>query len=131
MFMYYSTRTVNITIIILIAAHVGPRLASLLLPVQFCQGFPSPKYDSRLLKFSSTSSKHFFLGLLLLHIPAKFPPYILFNSVPPSLRSTLHKPRYMISDISTSSCPSPYPIAACPQFHVGCRLDRERFTFPT
>ena len=28
----------------------------------------------------------------------------------------------------TSSCPSPYPTAACPEFYIGCRLGRELFT---
>jgi hypothetical protein len=28
----------------------------------------------------------------------------------------------------TSSCPGPYPTAACPEFHIGYRLDREVFT---
>ena len=31
----------------------------------------------------------------------------------------------------TSSCPGPYPTAACPEFHIGCRLGRELFTLPT
>ena len=30
----------------------------------------------------------------------------------------------------TSSCPGPYPTAACPKFHVGCRPGRELFTLP-
>ena len=30
----------------------------------------------------------------------------------------------------TISCPGPYPMAACPVFHVGCRLGRELFTLP-
>ena len=29
-----------------------------------------------------------------------------------------------------SSCPGPYPTAACPEFHLGCRLGRELFTLP-
>ena len=31
----------------------------------------------------------------------------------------------------TSSSPGPYPTAACPEFHVGCRLGREHFTLPS
>ena len=31
---------------------------------------------------------------------------------------------------NTSSCPGPYATAACAEFHVGCRLDREIFTLP-
>ena len=27
-------------------------------------------------------------------------------------------------------CPDPYPTAACPKFHVGCRLSRELLTLP-
>ena len=30
----------------------------------------------------------------------------------------------------TSSCLCPYPLAACPKFHVGCSLGRELFTLP-
>jgi hypothetical protein len=30
----------------------------------------------------------------------------------------------------TSSCLGPYPTAACPEFHIGCRLDWELFTLP-
>ena len=29
----------------------------------------------------------------------------------------------------TSSCPGPYPMAACPEFHLGCRLGR--YSIPT
>jgi hypothetical protein len=28
------------------------------------------------------------------------------------------------------SCPGPYPTAACPEFHISCRLGRELFTLP-
>ena len=31
----------------------------------------------------------------------------------------------------TSSCLGPYTMAACPEFHVGCRLGQELFTLPT
>ena len=30
----------------------------------------------------------------------------------------------------TSSSLGPYPTAACPEFHIGCRLGRELFTLP-
>ena len=30
----------------------------------------------------------------------------------------------------TSSCLGPYPMAACPEFYIGCRLGREIFTLP-
>jgi len=30
----------------------------------------------------------------------------------------------------TSSCPGPYPTAACPEFNIGCRLGRELSTLP-
>ena len=31
----------------------------------------------------------------------------------------------------TSPCPGPYPTAACLEFEVGCRLDRELFSLPS
>ena len=34
----------------------------------------------------------------------------------------------LISGGDTSSCLDPYPTAACPEFHVACRLGRELFT---
>ena len=33
-------------------------------------------------------------------------------------------------DDDTSSCPGPYPMATCPEFHIGWRLNRELFTLP-
>ena len=33
--------------------------------------------------------------------------------------------------VYTSPCPGPYPMAACPEFHVGCSLGQELFTLPT
>ena len=29
---------------------------------------------------------------------------------------------------NTSTCPGPYPMTACTEVHVGCKLGRERFT---
>ena len=29
-----------------------------------------------------------------------------------------------------SFCPGPHPMAACPEFHIGCRLGRELFPLP-
>ena len=31
----------------------------------------------------------------------------------------------------TSSCPGPYHTTTCPQYHIGCWLDQELFTWPS
>ena len=38
---------------------------------------------------------------------------------------------FTLGSSDTSFCPGPYSMAACPEFHVGSRLDRELFTFPS